>query len=295
MAIERDNGLSALLAGEPERICSGFAFTEGPVWVPADDALLFTDIPNSRIHRWREGMDAAEVWRAPSGEANGLTLDRDGHVLACEHKGRRVSRSPYADPTGLTSVAASYEGRRFNSPNDIVVDSTGALWFTDPCYGLDDDWTGKQLPHQGLYRCAPDGSLTLLEERCPAPNGLAFAPDESVLYLGDSEELVVWRYPVEVDGTLGPRELFVDMRPAHGAGGAPDGMKVDRDGRLWCTGVGGTWVVAPDGTLLGILRLPEIAANCAFGGAELDTLYLTARTSVYRVATRVDGIGPRPA
>lgn len=291
MTIDRDNGLSDLLVGEPERICSGFAFTEGPVWVPDDAALLFTDIPNSRIYRWREGMAAAEVWRSPSGEANGLTLDRNGCVLACEHKGRRVSRSPYADPTGMTSVVSSFDGRRLNSPNDIVVDSRGAIWFTDPCYGLDDDWTGKELPHQGLYRCGPEGELRLLETRCPAPNGLAFAPDESTLYVGDSEELVVWRYPVE-DGALGTRELFVDMRPARGAGGAPDGMQVDHDGRLWCTGVGGTWVVGSDGTLLGILRLPEIAANCAFGGAEADTLYLTAQTSVYRVRTRVRGRGP---
>ncbi len=296
MRIEQDAGLSALLRGAERRLCGGFGFTEGPVWVAADDCLLFTDIPNSTIHRWRPGRDDAEVYRAPSGHANGLTLDHDGNLLACEHSGRRVSVAAYDGPE--VRAIDRFEGQRFNSPNDVVVDRGGAVWFTDPTYGLTvptlGDPTAKQeLDIQGVYRAAPDGSVTCVTRAFSQPNGLVFSPDESLLYVGDSHDKIIRRYQVGDDGTLDAGELFVDMREAEGPG-APDGMAVDETGRLWTTGTGGVWVVEPDGALLGVLVLPENPANLCFGGPDRSTLYLTARTSVYAVDTTVRGIAPGP-
>ncbi len=296
MPIQRDEGLSALLrAAEATRVCTGFSFTEGPVWVPGDACLLFSDIPNNRIHRWRPGMADAEVYRAPSRNSNGLTLDRDGNVLACEHSGRQISRAPYGGTE--TTLVDRFDGKKLNSPNDVVVHSSGAIYFTDPTYGIRDSRaTGleveQELPHQGVYRLDADGTLTLLDASFSQPNGLAFSPDESFLYIGDSQELVVRRFRVLPAGTLEDGTLFVDMR-GHGRSGPPDGMKVDEDGRLWSTGPGGVWVVEPDGRLLGILAIPaEYPANLTFGGPDFSTLFLTAHTSVYRIETAVRGIAP---
>ena len=195
MRLENDDGLSELLAsGEETRLCTGFEFTEGPIWVAADEALLFSDIPGNRIHRWRPGSDAAEVYREPSGHSNGLTLDADGQLLACEHSGRRVSRATYVARGGNgagTDVVAAFEGKRFNSPNDLVMHSSGRLYFTDPTYGLPrpgarrvmgDPDARKELDFQGVYLFDADGTLTLLVDEFTQPNGLAFSPDEEVLY-----------------------------------------------------------------------------------------------------------------
>jgi sugar lactone lactonase YvrE len=304
MRVEDDRGLSDLLVSEQEtRLCSGFTFTEGPVWVPWDGCLLFSDIPGNRIQRWRPGQTEAEVYREPSGHSNGLTLDRDRHLLACEHSGRRVSRAPYAagrEEGRAADVAAEHERKRLNSPNDLVVHSSRAIYFTDPTYGLPrpgatrvmgDPDAKKELDFQGVYRVDPDGSPHLLVTDFTQPNGLAFSPDESVLYIGDSQERTIRRYRIASDGSLEGGELFVDMRGDERRG-APDGMKVDEDGRLWTTGAGGVWVVASDGTRLGVFECEEHAANLAFGGDDFSTLYLTAGTSVYSVATAVRGIAP---
>ena len=290
-----DNGLSDLIQSqEAERICTGFDFTEGPVWVPWDDCLLFTDIPQSRIHRWRPGWTEAEIYRADSGYANGLTLDHDGNLLACEHFNRRVSRSPYNGE--VSSTIDRFEGKRFNSPNDLAVDFAGAVWFTDPNYGLTmrrmgDFGAPQEIPVQGVYRAGPDGSVTCVASDFTQPNGLAFSPDQYLLYINDSHDRIIRRYDVHPDGTLFNGELFVDMRDDSRPGG-PDGMKVDNDDRLWTTGAGGVWVIDPDGTRLGILQIDEGPANLCFGGSDFTTLYLTARTSVYRVETAVRGIAP---
>lgn len=300
MRIEDDNGISALLASSETRLCTGFGFTEGPVWVASDNALLFSDIPGSRTHRWRPGQSTAEVYRDPSGWSNGLTLDHAGNVLACEHGGRRVSRIPYANPAGAVSVAAEWEGVRLNSPNDIVVHSSGAIFFTDPAYGVDSGRTPRfgyegqqeELGFRGVYRVDPDGSLHLaIREGFTNPNGLAFSPDESALYIGDSHERLIWRYEVAKDLSLGNRTLFLDQRPDPRRG-APDGMKVDTEGRLWTTGAGGVSVHAADGTYLGVFEMDEHAANLTFGGSDFSTLFLTAGTSVYSVETKVRGIVP---
>ena len=293
--IDGDNGLSALLVSdEVERICTGFTFTEGPVWIPSDDALLFTDIPNHRIYRWRPGWWEAEVYREWSGFANGLTLDHDGNLIACEHQNRRVSISPYDGDVERT--VGLFEGKRFNSPNDAVVDSRAAIWFTDPTYGLtkpDEGSLGdpQEIPWQGVYRATTDGQVTCVVQDFTQPNGLCFSPDESVLYIGDSHELIIRRFTVGPDGSLSGGELFVDMRNDDRQG-VPDGMKCDESGRLWATGPGGVWVTDPDGALLGVLRYPEGTSNCCFGGPLLSTLFVTAFTSVYRVETNVRGIAP---
>ena len=300
MRIEDDHGISDLLRSEETRLCGGFGFTEGPLWIPADNALLFSDIPGNRMHRWRPGTGVAEVYREPSGWSNGLTLDAGGNVLACEHGGRRVSRGAYRARAATVSLADTWDGLALNSPNDIVVHSSGAIFFTDPAYGVDRgrsprfgaEGQKQQLGFQGVYRIDPDGSLHLVvPEGFTQPNGLAFSPDESVLYIGDSQERLIWRYEVAGGLSLGARTLFVDQH-ADPRRGAPDGMKVDTEGRLWTTGAGGVSVHTAAGEYLGVFETEEHAANVAFGDAGFSTLFLAAGTSVYRVSTAVSGIGP---
>lgn len=300
MRIEDDHGLSALLRSEETRLCTGFGFTEGPIWMASDNALVFSDIPGNRMHRWRPGTAVAEVYREPSGWSNGLTLDSAGNLLACEHGGRRVSRGGYATPGTTSALASSWDGTPLNSPNDLVVHSSGAIFFTDPTYGADSGRSPRfgaegqqpELPFRGVYRIDPDGSLHLVvREGFSQPNGLAFSPDESNLYIGDSQERNVWRYEVNADLSLGARTLFVDQAndPRRGA---PDGMKVDTGGRLWTTGAGGVSVHTPAGEYLGVFELDEHAANITFGGDGFSTLFMTAGTSVYSIETAVRGLVP---
>ncbi len=300
MRIEDDNGISALLHGEERKLCTGFGFTEGPLWVESDSALIFSDIPGNTAHRWRTGSASAETYRKPSGWSNGMTMDHAGRVLACEHGGRRVSRFAYASPETAESVASEWNGTALNSPNDIVVHSSGAIFFTDPTYGAD---TGRvpafgapgqkpDLAFQGVYRVDSDGSMHLVvSEGFTQPNGLAFSPDETLLYIGDSQERLIWRYRVQPDLTLADRSLFVDQR-GDSRRGAPDGMKVDTEGRLWTTGAGGVSVHSADGTYLGVFEMDEHAANLTFGGENYSTLFMTAGTSVYAIDTAVRGIVP---
>jgi gluconolactonase len=300
MEITNDAGVGRLLASSEEtRLCTGFGFTEGPIWIAADNCLVFSDIPGNRMHRWRPGSDTAEVYREPSGHANGHTLDASGRLVSCEHSGRRVSRAAYNEPA--ETLVGQYEGRTFNSPNDVVVHSSSAIYFTDPTYGLQPARPGREpfgvpgakqeIDFQGVYRIAPDGELTLLVDDFTQPNGLALSPDESVLYIGDSGDKIIRRFDVAADGSIGGGELFVDMRPVESPG-VPDGMKVDEDGRLWTTGAGGVWVIEADGTVLGAFETAEHAANLTFGGPNFSTLFLTAQTSVYSVETNVRGVVP---
>ena len=297
MIIVQDNGLGDLIASSREvQHCTGFTFTEGPVWVPEDDCLLFTDIPNSRIHRWRPGASDAEIYREPSGKANGLTLDLAGNVLACEHVGRRVSRAPYDGPA--ETVADSHDGRRLNNPNDLVVHSSGATYFTNPWLGdtlqevMGDPEAVKEIDFQGVYRVDTDGSIACVAEGFVFPNGLAFSPDESILYVNDSRTGEIRQFSVHADGSLTEGELLVDMTGSDGIG-VPDGMKVDEAGRIWSTGTGGVWVLEPDGIVVGIFELDEEhAANINWGGPDFSILFLTAQTSLYSVETNVRGIAP---
>jgi gluconolactonase len=279
-----------------ERIAGGLGFTEGPVWRGTD--LLFSDIPNKRIVRWRRLSEGPELTTYARGMSNGLTLDRQGRVLAAEHDGRRVTR--VADDGARTVLAEQFQGKRLNSPNDIVVKSDGSIYFTDPPYGVRPStpgvprpaewWTkpipGKEQPCHGVYRLAADGTLQLLVDDFALPNGLAFSPDESVLYVDDSAHKHIRAFTVRSDGTLTGSRVLLDM--ASEDPGVPDGLKVDRHGNVFCTGPGGVWVCRPDGALLGRIVLPELPANLAWGD-DGSVLFLTARTSVYRLPTRTRG------
>ena len=282
-----------------ERIAGGLWFTEGPVW--RDGALLFSDIPNKRIARWRRLPEGPELTTFARGMSNGLTLDRQGRVLAAEHDGRRVTR--VADDGSRTVLAGEWEGKRLNSPNDIVVKSDGSVYFTDPPYGVQPSapgtprpagwWTkpipGKEQTAHGVYRLAPDGGLHLVVDDFALPNGLAFSPDESVLYVDDSAHKHIRAFDVRPDGSLGNSRVLLDM--ASDEPGVPDGLKVDVQGNVFCTGPGGVWVCRADGTLLGRIVLPELPANLGWG-EDGSVLFLTARTSVYRVPTKTRGTLP---
>jgi sugar lactone lactonase YvrE len=270
-----------LVSQEPERIATGFQFTEGPVWHP-EGYLLFSDIPANRIYRWSPD-GTLESFRQPSGNSNGLTLDLEGRLIACEHGNRRVSRTE-GDGT-VVSLAAHYQGKRLNSPNDVVVKSDGSIYFTDPPYGVQPE--EQELDFHGVYRIAPDGSLMLLTDDFDRPNGLAFSADESILYIDDTTRCHVRAFDVLSDGTLANGRLFADMRSTEIGG--PDGMKLDVGGNLYVTGPGGTWLFDPAGSHLGTFVTPEKPANLAFGDADRRTLYITARTSVYRVRTELPG------
>jgi gluconolactonase len=270
-----------------ETIGSGFFFTEGPVWDAAQDCLHFSDIPASTIHRWQPNVGLS-VFRSPSGKSNGLTHDREGRLIVCEHAGRRVSR---IEKDGSTkTIASHYKGRRLNSPNDVVVKSDGYIYFTDPPYGLNPTYGVAEYPEldfAGVYRVAPDGSdMAVVTADC-TPNGLAFSPDEKRLYVADTEENHVLVYDVDPDGGLSGGRLFAQM-PGNSL--APDGIKVDRNGHVFVTGAGGVWVFEPGGARLGIIPVPELPANLAWGDADWSTLYITARTSVYRVRTNTTGL-----
>jgi gluconolactonase len=297
MRIDNDRGLSDLLAASQEQVlCGGFGFTEGPIWVPAAGFLLFSDIPGNTIFRWSPGDKEATPYRRPSGHANGHTLDLQGRLVSCEHSGRRVSVAPIdGEATPLTD---RFEDKRYNSPNDVVVHSTGVVYFTDPNYGITGTARGmgepgavQELPCQGVYRIAPDGTVQRLHDSFTQPNGLAFSPDERVLYIGDSQEKIINRYDVKPDGSLTNEALFVDMR-GDDRPGAPDGMKVDEAGRLWSTGAGGVWVIEAGGTVLGQFETNEHAANLCFGGPDFATLFLCTRTTISAIETKVRGIAP---
>ncbi len=269
-------------SGDPEQLATGFQFTEGPVW-QTDGSLLFSDIPANRTYRWSAATGAV-VWREPTGNANGLTFDRAGRLLACEHSGRQVSRIE-ADGSVFT-VADQYEGKRLNSPNDVVVKSDGAVYFTDPPYGIESD--EKEQPCNGVYRVSPAGAIQLLAADFERPNGLAFSPDESILYIDDSYHRHVRAFDVRADGTLSNSRVIADMD--HPQPGSPDGMKIDVEGHLYVTGATGVWVFEPDGTLLGVVVTPERPANCAWGDEDRLSLYITARTSLYRIRVKVPGL-----
>jgi len=269
-----------------EQVATGFGFTEGPVWYKG--YLLFSDIPRNRIVRWRMRSEGPEVttFRSPSGNSNALALDTSGRLITCEHSTRRVTRT---EVDGSVSVLVErYEGRRLNSPNDVVVRSDGSIYFTDPPYGLKDFNVWKELSFNGVYRFAPDSELVLLADDFDRPNGLAFSPDESVLYINDTSRVHIRAFDVSPDGNLSNGRVLIDMQSSET--GAPDGMKVDIKGNIYCTGPGGLWVIDSNGQCLGRIMLPEIPSNLAWGDADRRTLYITARSSIYRLRLAVPGI-----
>ena len=266
-----------------EQLATGFQFTEGPVWNLKGEYLLFSDIFASRILKWTPKHGISE-FRAPSGESNGLTLDRRGRLIACEHANRRVSRTE-EDGT-IVTIASHYKGKRLNSPNDVVVKSDGSVFFTDPPYGLS---RGQELPFYGVYRLSPDGDRLDLLIDDSVPNGLAFSPDERLLYVADTEMNHVRVFNISEGGKIKGGRIFAEIS---GERLAPDGIKADSEGNVYTTGKGGVWVLNSEGRRLGIIPMPELPANLGWGDRDWKTLYVTARTSVYRVRLNIAGIGP---
>ena len=282
----RDSHLLELVDSDAtvEQLATGCKFTEGPLWHSIGRYLLFSDIPENKIRRWDE-ESGMTVFRDPSGNSNGLTYDRGGHLIACEHGNRRVSRTT-ADGDVLT-IASHYEGKRLNSPNDIVVKTDGSIYFTDPPYGLSRGLE-KELDFHGVYRLSPDGEdLTLLVDDFDRPNGICFSPDESILYINDTKRMHVRAFDVQDDGTLANGRVFAEEK---GDNGVPDGMKVDVNGNVYLTGPNGIWIFSPEGTHLGIILVPERTANLAWGGDFWKSLFITASTSIYRIECKVEGI-----
>jgi gluconolactonase len=274
---------SLLETKEAERLATGFVFTEGPLWHP-DGFYYFVDVRSSVLYRIVPGR-APEVVREKTGGGNGTTFDLQGRLVICEGDNRRVARMA-ADGRAVEVLVDRFEGKRLNRPNDVVCKSDGSIYFTDP--GLRVPLAERELPYAGVYRVMPDGVMSLVAD-FEYPNGLAFSPDERRLYVANTR----WAQYIHVldldpSGKMIRRRIFADMSSDE-TDGVPDGMKVDVDGRVYCTGPGGTWVFAPDGARLGIIRTPEVPANLAFGGADLRTLFLTARTSVYTLRVKVPG------
>ncbi len=272
-----------LATSEAEQLATGFIFTEGPTWHP-EGFYYFVDLRNKRLHRITPG-EAPETVRESTGEGNGTTFDMQGRLLLCEGGNRQLTRM---DALGNVEVVVDrYEGKRLNRPNDVVCKSDGSIYFTDP--GLRVPWEERECPYAGVYRLAPDGSITLVAD-CEYPNGLAFSPDEKTLYVANTRwGAYIHALEIGDDGLMVSREIFADMSSVEKIG-VPDGMKVDVEGHVYCTGPGGTCVFAPDGTQLGIIRTPEVPANLVFGGPDMQTLFFTAHTSVYTLRGKIPGI-----
>lgn len=282
--MEMDQGeLSAIVKPNSLRqIAKNLRFTEGPLW--KDGTLLFSDIPADTIYQWTAGGGLTK-FRSPSGNSNGLTLDNQGHLIACEHGNRRVSRT---EPDGtVKALVEKYEGKRLNSPNDVIVRSDGSVYFSDPPYGVKPEQ--RELDFQGVFRFSPDGALALEAGDFDKPNGIAFSPDEKILYVTDTGRKHIKAFDVRPDGTLVDGRVFADLGsdPAHG----PDSMKVDSRGNLFVA-CGGIWVFDKTGKHLGTISLPESASNCAFGEKDYTALFITAGPSVYRVDLNFPGLPP---
>ncbi|MBI3667626.1 MAG: SMP-30/gluconolactonase/LRE family protein [Acidobacteria bacterium] len=286
-----------------EKLAGNLRFIEGPVWIHKGGGyLLFSDIPANAIMKWTPDGQVS-VFRKPvfpgsypDGQfigSNGLTLDRQGRLVACEHGNRRVTRTEKG--RSITVLADRFEGKRLNSPNDAVFKSNGDLYFTDPPYGFQkqDDDPAKELQFNGVFRLTPAGKLDLLVKDMTRPNGLGFSPDEKKLYIANSDQArKIWMvYDVKPDGALANGKVFYDVT-SEKAEGVPDGMKLDSKGNLYGTGPGGIWVISPQGKHLGTIHLPEVPANLHWGDADGKTLYITARTGLYRLKLNVKGIRP---
>ncbi len=291
-----------LFSAGVEQLVTGLRWAEGPVWFGDGRFLLVSDIPNNRILRWDETSGVTSVFRSPSNHANGHARDRQGRLIGCEHHSRRITRTEYDG--SITVLADRFDGKRLNSPNDIVCQRNGTIWFTDPSFGILGHWEGDpaepELPH-AVYRLDPaSGELQQAITGLAAPNGLAFSPDESILYVVESRaepHRLIWAWDVAPDGSLSNKRIAVDAN-GHGAF---DGIKVDIAGNLWC-GFGSTGAIAadpseldgvrvfdPSGTVLGHIHLPERCANLCFGGAKNNRLFMASSHSVYALFVNTQG------
>ncbi len=290
----RDERFRDLLLGNTwvETLYTGCLWAEGPVYFADGDYLLWSDIPNNRMLFWRRGHPVT-IFRQPSNYSNGNTRDRQGRLVSCEHGGRRVTRT---EPDGrITVLADSYRGKPLNSPNDVVVKSDGTVWFTDPPYGILSDYEGHKadsaLGANYVFRLDPaDGALTVVADDLEKPNGLTFSPDQSALYIADTGlshcsdgPHHIRAFDIAGDGLTGGR-VFAEIDP-----GMPDGFRVDTAGNVWTSAGDGIHCYAPDGALLGKIRIPEVVSNCTFGGPKRNRLFITATTSLYAVYVNACG------
>lgn len=306
--IRLDPRLDALIPPDVrlEKLAEGFEWSEGPVWLPKVKCLVFSDIPNDSIMQWSE-EEGLSLFLKPAGQSgatrrgtepgsNGLLLDAEGNLVLCQHGDRQIARMEGTDPDSKQTVLVdSYQGKRLNSPNDGAFHSNGDLYFTDPPYGLKQGAKdpARELPFSGIYKLSPDGKLTLLYDKMTFPNGLAFSPDESKLYVAQSDpKEALWMvFDVKEDGALGEGKVFFDATKwVATEKGLPDGLKVDRDGNIFATGPGGVFIFAPDGTHLGTIATGEATGNCAWGD-DGSSLYINADMYLGRVKTSTRGVG----
>ncbi len=276
------------------RLYEGCAWAEGPAWSPGWRSLVWSDIPNDRQMRLDEASGTVSVFRHPAGYTNGNTVDRQGRLLSCEHGGRRVSRTEF-DGT-VTTIVDRFEGKRLNSPNDLVVKSDDSIWFTDPAYGIESDYEGHRAEMEvggcHVYRVDPaSGDIRVVADDFVRPNGLAFSPDESLLYIADTGASHsadgprhIRRFKVGSDGSLSGGEVFATC-----TAGFFDGFRLDVDGRIWSSAADGVHVYEPDGTMIGKVLVPEVVANVEFGGAKRNYLFICGTTSLYVVKVKTNG------
>jgi gluconolactonase len=287
----RDERFAAVVGRDVsfEKIADGCQFTEGPLWHPRDHYLLWSDMPGDHLRRW-SAKDGVSTFRQPCDKSNGLTWDREGRLLACEHATSRVTRTERDGR--IVPLATHYQGKELNSPNDIVCAAHGGIYFTDPPYGRAPVYgvpRPQELSFQGVYRVGPDPkSPELLVDDFDKPNGLCFSLDGRRLFVNDTGRKHIRVFDVKADGTIAGGGVWTETKGE--APGAPDGMKLDSAGNIYCCGPGGIHVFDPSATVLGVIRVPEYTANMAFGDADLRSLFITASTSVYRIRVQVPGL-----
>ncbi|WP_299773710.1 SMP-30/gluconolactonase/LRE family protein [uncultured Tateyamaria sp.] len=279
-----------------ERLWTGARWSEGPVWFAAGRYLLWSDIPNNRILRYDDTDGSVSTFRQPSNNSNGHTVDRQGRLVSCEHLARRVTRTEHDG--SITVIADSYQGKRLNSPNDVVVKSDGSVWFTDPSYGILMDYEGDRAESEigacHVYRVDQSGEISIAADDYVKPNGLAFSPDEALLYIADTGithdadgPKHIRRHSVNADGTLSGGEVFATCTE-----GLFDGFRLDTHGRIWSSAADGVHCINSDGMLIGKVHIPELVGNVCFGGEKLNRLFIAGTTSLYSVFLNVNGVSP---
>jgi gluconolactonase len=292
MSVEiRDERFGAVVGAEVrfERLATGFLFTEGPIWHPTEQCLFFSDIPGNHVRRWSD-KDGVSTFRQPSNMTNGMAWDRAGNILSCEHATSQVTRRE--SNGSFTPIATHYQGKQLNSPNDIICAPEGSIYFTDPPYGRVEFYGVKreqELSFQGIYRVgsSPENPLLLVDD-FDRPNGLCFSLDRRRLFINDTERQHIRVFERVANGTLTGGKVWAETK---GTGpGAPDGMKIDSAGNVYCCGPGGIHVFTPDATCLGVIRVPEYTANMGWGDADYRSLFIAASTSVYRIRVQVPGL-----
>jgi gluconolactonase len=271
-----------------DRLYEGCRWAEGPAYFAAGRYLVWSDIPNDRMLRYDEAADRVGVFREPAGYTNGHTTDPHGRLVSAEQGNRRVTRTEHDG--SITVLADRFGGKRLNSPNDVVVHSSGAIYFSDPAYGIDSDYEGHKAPSEigacNVFRISPQGELTIAADGFNRPNGLAFSPDESKLYVSDTGDKPspMYVFDAGADGSLTNRRLFATCTV-----GGFDGFRVDTEGRIWSSAGDGVHCLATDGTLIGKVRVPEAVANVCFGWPKRNRLYICATTSLYAILLPVNG------